>query len=264
LSGSHYLSLGNNRLPAEKKTSPTEASGAIVIRRTIRVGDDARRGVWTKLFHCDSCDATKPGSRSCGRQAGLYQRTRFLLELADLMRVETLTITHLEAALEPFDAYCASRASLPLCAHAGGLLQLPSPNAMPFDRSVVRQLAHDRRQAYKTPDTKLPDKPENSNYDITGRSVSSPAEMRAAVAQRKNCHSSPFLPSRILSTSRASDHLRSHQRSGAKLTYRLMISPFGENPAAPSDSIWVSRFSDSRADESPDYYDEACVFLGAS
>ena len=53
----------------------------------------------------------------------------------------------------------ASRATGALIAHAGA-------QAMPFDRSVVRQLARETAsKSYKAPDTKLPDNLKKLDYD---------------------------------------------------------------------------------------------------
>jgi periplasmic glucans biosynthesis protein len=133
----------------------------------------------------------------------------------------------------------------------------------PFDRSIVRQLARDAaNKPFKAPDTKLPDSLKNLDYDhyrqirflperALWRSEKLPFEVQFF-------HRGFFYAPRI-------DIYEVANGQATKIAYRSDDFSFGSNtPPSPGADLGFAGFRIHAPINKPDYYDEVCVFLGAS
>jgi glucans biosynthesis protein len=154
-------------------------------------------------------------------------------------------------------------ASVPLVSAADGYVQRVSAEAMPFDRSIVRQLAKDAAsKPYKPPDTKLPDSLKNLDYDhyrqirflpehALWRDEKLPFEVQFF-------HRGFFYAPRVDIYEVANDQ-------AIRIVYRPDEFSFGSNPPpSPDIDLGFAGFRLHSPINRPDYYDEVCVFLGAS
>jgi glucans biosynthesis protein len=154
-------------------------------------------------------------------------------------------------------------ASVPLISAAGGYVQPVSAEAMPFDRSIVRQLAKDAAsKPYKPPDTKLPDSLKNLDYDhyrqirflpehALWRGEKLPFEVQFF-------HRGFFYAPRV-------DIYEVTNNQAIRIVYRPEEFSFGSNPPpSPDVDLGFAGFRIHAPINRPDYYDEVCVFLGAS
>lgn len=150
----------------------------------------------------------------------------------------------------------ASRATGALIAHAGA-------QAMPFDRSVVRQLARETAsKSYKAPDTKLPDNLKKLDYDHYRQIRFLPAHAlwrdEKLPFQVQFFHRGFFYEPRV-------DIYEVVNGQATKIAYRLEDFSFGSNPPPPYDAdLGFAGFRIHAPMNRSDYYDEVCVFLGAS
>src|SRR6266576_3303332 len=122
-----------------------------------------------QTVHCDRLTRPNSGPVHAARdsqQARPAQAMFPFMELADLVRVSNAHYRAFGGSLNR-RRFLQAAASLPLVAPtAGGLVAPARAYAMPFDRSVVRQIARDAAsKPYKAPDTKLPDNLKNLDYD---------------------------------------------------------------------------------------------------
>src|SRR5947208_3289903 len=134
---------------------------------------------------------------------------------------------------------------------------------MPFDRSVVRQLARETAsKPYKAPDTKLPDNLKKLDYDhyrqirflpehALWRGEKLPFEVQFF-------HRGFFYAPRV-------DIYEVANGQATKIPYRPDVFSFGSNqPPAADVDLGFAGFRIHSPINRPDYYDEVCVFLGAS
>ena len=160
--------------------------------------------------------------------------------------------------------FLKTAATLPLVSSsAGGLVGPARAEATPFDRSIVRQLARDAaNKPYKAPDTILPDNLKNLDYDhyrqirflperALWRSEKLPFEVQFF-------HRGFFYAPRI-------DIYEVANGQATKIAYRPDDFSFGSNPPpTPYTDLGFAGFRIHAPINKPDYYDEVCVFLGAS
>jgi periplasmic glucans biosynthesis protein len=155
-------------------------------------------------------------------------------------------------------------ASLPLISSTPqGFFSPARADSAPFDRSIVRQLARDAAsRPYKAPDTKLPDNLKNLDYDhyrqirflpehALWRGEKLPFEVQFF-------HRGFFYAPKV-------DIYEVINGQATKITYRRDVFSFGSNalPDAQTD-LGFAGFRLHAPINRPDYYDEVCVFLGAS
>jgi glucans biosynthesis protein len=160
--------------------------------------------------------------------------------------------------------FLQAAASLPLVAPtASGLIAPARADATPFDRSVVRQLARDAAsKPYKAPDTKLPDNLKNLDYDHYRQIRFLPE--RALWRSEKLPFQVQFFHRGLFYEPRV-DIYEVVNGQATKIAYRADDFSFGDNPAPPPDSdLGFAGFRIHAPINRPDYYDEVCVFLGAS
>jgi glucans biosynthesis protein len=160
--------------------------------------------------------------------------------------------------------FLQAAASLPIVAPAaGGLIAPAQAQAVPFDRSVVRQLARDAAaKPYKAPDTKLPETLRNLDYDHYRqiRFLPERALWRGEKLpfQVQFFHRGFFYEPRVDIFEVADGH-------ETKVAYRPDDFSFGSTPPPASDTdLGFAGFRIHAPINRPDYYDEVCVFLGAS
>jgi glucans biosynthesis protein len=160
--------------------------------------------------------------------------------------------------------FLQAAAYLPVVAPAaGGLIAPAQAQAVPFDRSVVRQLARDAAaKPYKAPDTKLPENLKNLDYDHYRqiRFLPERALWRSEKLpfQVQFFHRGFFYEPRVDIYAVADGH-------ETKVAYRPDDFSFGSTPPPPSDTdLGFAGFRIHAPMNRPDYYDEVCVFLGAS
>jgi periplasmic glucans biosynthesis protein len=159
--------------------------------------------------------------------------------------------------------FLQAAASLPLPSIAGGLMAPAEAEATPFDRSIVQQLARDAaNKPYKAPDTKLPDNLKDLDYDhyrqirfLPERALWHGEKLPFEV---QFFHRGFFYAPRI-------DVYEIANGQATKITYRSADFSFGSNtPPAQDIDLGFAGFRIHAPINKPDYYDEVCVFLGAS
>jgi periplasmic glucans biosynthesis protein len=155
-------------------------------------------------------------------------------------------------------------ASLPLVSSVEGQMGSPAKaEAAPFDRSLVRQLAKDAAdKPYKAPDTKLPDALKNLDYDHYRQIRFLPD--RALWRGEKLPFEVQFFHRGFFYAPRV-DIYEVVNNQATRIAYRPDEFSFGSNapPAADAD-LGFAGFRIHSPINRPDYYDEVCVFLGAS
>lgn len=155
-------------------------------------------------------------------------------------------------------------AALPLAPPAAGTLVAPArADAMPFNRSVVRQLARDAAgKPYKSPDVKLPDTLKTLDYDRYRQIRYLPE--RALWRAEKLPFQVQFFHRGFLYQPRVDIYEVANDQA-IRIPYRSDDFSFGDNTPPPSDSdLGFAGFRIHTPLNRPDYYDEVCVFLGAS
>lgn len=160
--------------------------------------------------------------------------------------------------------FLQATAALPLAeSAAGGLIAPARAEATPFDRSAVRQLARDAAsKAYKAPDTKLPDNLKNLDYDHYRqiRFLPEHALWRGdnLPFQVQFFHRGFFYEPRV-------DIYEVVNGQASRIPYRPEDFAFGSNTPPPAGAdLGFAGFRIHALINRPDYYDEICVFLGAS
>lgn len=161
-------------------------------------------------------------------------------------------------------SFLQAAASLTLASPATGASIAPAEaQAMRFDRSVVRQLAREAAtKSYKAPDTKLPDNLKKLDYDHYRQIRFLPEHAlwrdEKLPFQVQFFHRGFFYEPRI-------DIYEVVNGQATKIAYRLEDFSFGSNPPPPNDAdLGFAGFRIHAPMNRPDYYDEVCVFLGAS
>jgi glucans biosynthesis protein len=159
--------------------------------------------------------------------------------------------------------FLQAAASLPLASAAGGLFTPARAQATPFDRSIVRQLARDAAsKPYKAPDTNLPNNLKNLDYDHY-RQIRFLAEHALWRGEKlpfevQFFHRGFFYAPRV-------DIYEVANGQATKIPYRPDEFSFGNNPLPdPQADLGFAGFRIHAPINRPDYYDEVCVFLGAS
>ena len=154
--------------------------------------------------------------------------------------------------------------SLPfLSAAAGGSFAPARAQTGPFDRSSVRQLARDAAtKPYKAPDTKLPDNLKDLDYDHYRQIRFLPDHALwhgdKLPFEVQFFHRGFFYAPRV-------DIYEVANGQATKIAYRVDDFAFGSNaPPGPGNDLGFAGFRIHAPINRPDYYDEVCVFLGAS
>jgi periplasmic glucans biosynthesis protein len=185
------------------------------------------------------------------------------LEPADVERVSHRHYEYSGGSLNR-RRFLQTTAALPLASStAGGLIASARAEANPFDRSIVRQLARDAaNKPYKASDAKLPDNLKNLDYDHYRqiRFLPERALWRSEKLpfQVQFFHRGFFYAPRI-------DIYEVANGQATKIAYRPDDFSFGSNQAPSSDTdLGFAGFRIHAPINKPDYYDEVCVFLGAS
>jgi periplasmic glucans biosynthesis protein len=155
-------------------------------------------------------------------------------------------------------------AALPLVASTARALVTPT-NAQPvsFDRSVVRQAARDlAAKPFKAPDSKLPDNLKDLNYDRY-RAIRFLPD-RALWRGEKLPFEVQFFHRGFFYTNRVDIHEVANGQA-TRIAYQPENFSFGSIPPPNSDAdLGFAGFRLHAPINKPDYYDEVCVFLGAS
>jgi periplasmic glucans biosynthesis protein len=213
----------------------------------------------TKAFHAAITARERAGRRPS-------EVARMLVpcsEPAKVMRVLALLSCCFGGSLNRRNLLQAA-ASLPLFAYgAPGLILPASAQTTPFDRSIVRQLARDAAsKPYKAPDTKLPDNLKNIDYDHYRQIRFQPE--RALWRGEKLPFEVQFFHRGFFYAPRVDIYEVSNNRA-TKIAYRPDYFSFGSNQPPPADAdLGFAGFRIHSPINRPDYYDEVCVFLGAS
>ena len=159
--------------------------------------------------------------------------------------------------------FLQAAASLPVFSGAGGLIPPARAEAVAFDRSIVRQLARDAAsKPYKAPDTKLPDNLKKLDYDHY-RQIRFLSELALLRCEKlpfevQFFHRGFFYAPRV-------DIYEVANGQATKIPYRPDVFSFGSNqPPAADVDLGFAGFRIHSPINRPDYYDEVCVFLGAS
>lgn len=159
--------------------------------------------------------------------------------------------------------FLQTAAAVPLSNSVAGLIVPARAEASPFDRSIVRQLARDAaNKPYKAPDVKLPDNLKNLDYDhyrqirfLPERSLWRSEKLLFEV---QFFHRGFFYAPRI-------DIYEVANGQATKVAYRPDDFSFGSNTPPGTDvDLGFAGFRIHAPINKPDYYDEVCVFLGAS
>ena len=146
---------------------------------------------------------------------------------------------------------------------ASGLLSTAQAQPAPFDRSIVRQIARDlASKPYKAPSEKLPDNLANIDYDRY-RAIRFLPE-RALWRGEKLPFEAQFFHRGFFYKNRV-DIFEVKDGQAAPIAYRPDLFSFGDlAPPGPAVDLGFAGFRLHAPINKPDYYDEVCVFLGAS
>jgi periplasmic glucans biosynthesis protein len=161
-------------------------------------------------------------------------------------------------------SFLQAAASLTLASPATGApIASAEAQAMPFDRSAVRQLAREAAsKPYKKPDTKLPDNLKKLDYDHYRQIRFLPE--RALWRDEKLPFQVQFFHRGFFYEPRV-DIYEVVNGQATRIVYRLEDFSFGSNPPPPNGAdLGFAGFRIHGPMNRPDYYDEVCVFLGAS
>jgi glucans biosynthesis protein len=155
-------------------------------------------------------------------------------------------------------------AALPLAASGTrGLLTPAQAESGPFDRSIVRQMARDAAgKPFQAPDSKLPDNLKDLDYDHY-RAIRFLPE-RALWREEKLPFRVQFFHRGFFYKNRV-DIYEVANGQATKITYQPDSFSFGDTPPTkPGIDLGFAGFRIHTPINRPDYYDEVCVFLGAS
>jgi len=155
-------------------------------------------------------------------------------------------------------------AALPLAAaSARGFFTPANAQATPFERASVRQLARDAAsKPFKAPDSKLPDNLKDLNYDRY-RAIRFLPD-RALWRGEKLPFEVQFFHRGFLYTNRV-DIYEVANGQASRIIYQPDSFSFGDTPPPrPGGDLGFGGFRLHAPINRPDYYDEVCVFLGAS
>jgi glucans biosynthesis protein len=154
-------------------------------------------------------------------------------------------------------------AALPLVAAARSFLTPAKAESAPFDRSMVRQMARDAAsKAFKAPDSQLPNNFKDLDYDhyrairfLPDRALWRGEKLPFEV---QFFHRGFFYANRV-------DIYEVANGQSAKIAYQPEQFSFGQTPPPnPDADLGFAGFRLHAPINKPDYYDEVCVFLGAS
>jgi periplasmic glucans biosynthesis protein len=155
-------------------------------------------------------------------------------------------------------------AALPLVAStARGLLTRAQAQSAPFDRSIVRQMARDAAgKPFKAPDSKLPDHLNDLDYDhyrairfLPDRALWRGEKLPFEV---QFFHRGFFYKNRV-------DVYEVANGQATKIAYQPENFSFGDTPPPkPGVDLGFAGFRLHTPINRREYYDEVCVFLGAS
>ncbi len=154
--------------------------------------------------------------------------------------------------------------ALPLVSIAApGLLTSARAQPVPFDRSVVRQMARDLAgKSFKAPDNKLPDNLKDLDYDRY-RAIRFLPE-RALWRGEQLPFEAQFFHRGLFYANRVDIYEVKNDRA-AKIAYQSDLFSFGDSaPPGAGVDLGFAGFRLHAPINKPDYYDEVCVFLGAS
>jgi glucans biosynthesis protein len=160
--------------------------------------------------------------------------------------------------------FLATSVALPMVSAAGRLLVSPArAEASAFDPSTVRQMARDAAaKPYKAPDDKLPDNLKNLDYDHYRAIRFSPE--RSLWRGEKLPFEVQFFHRGFFYTNRV-DIFEVAGGQASKIAYQPENFSFGDTPPTkPGIDLGFAGFRIHAPINTPDYYDEVCVFLGAS
>ena len=159
--------------------------------------------------------------------------------------------------------FLQASAALPLASTARSLIAPAQAEATPFDRSIVRQLARDAaNKPYKAPDVKLPDNLKDLDYDHYRQIRFQPE--RALWHSEKLPFEVQFFHRGFFYAPRV-DIYEVANGQATKIAYRATDFSFGSNTSPALDmDLGFAGFRIHAPINKPDYYDEVCVFLGAS
>lgn len=160
--------------------------------------------------------------------------------------------------------FLQTAAAVPLISSSvSGLVGAARADATPFDRSIVRQLARDAaNKPYMAPDTKLPDNLKNLDYDHYRQIRFLPE--RALWHSEKLPFEVQFFHRGFFYAPRI-DIYEVANGQATKVAYRPDDFSYGSNtPPSPATDLGFAGFRIHAPINKPDYYDEVCVFLGAS
>ena len=144
-----------------------------------------------------------------------------------------------------------------------GLLRPAAAEPAAFDRGVVRQMARDlAAKPYKAPDNKLPDALKNLDYDRYRAICFLPEQAlwrgEKLPFEAQFFHRGFFYAGRV-------DIYEVAEGKANKIAYRPDQFSFGDTPPPKPDvDLGFSGFRLHAPINKRDYYDEVCVFLGAS
>jgi periplasmic glucans biosynthesis protein len=154
--------------------------------------------------------------------------------------------------------------ALPLLAGvAPGYLTSAFAQPGPFDRSMVRQMARDlASKPYKAPSEKLPDNLANIDYDHY-RAIRFLPD-RALWRGEKLPFEAQFFHRGFFYKNRV-DIFEVKNGQASQIAYQSELFSFGDlTPPGPAVDLGFAGFRLHAPINKPDYYDEVCVFLGAS
>ena len=160
--------------------------------------------------------------------------------------------------------FLQAAAALPLVSStASGLAWPARAESFAFDRSIVRQSARDAAsKPFKAPDSKLPDSLKNLDYDHY-RAIRFFPE-HALWRGEKLPFEVQFFHRGFYYTPRV-DIYEVADGQASKIAYRSDYFFFGSTPPpSPEVDLGFAGFRIHAPINRPDYYDEVCVFLGAS
>jgi glucans biosynthesis protein len=146
---------------------------------------------------------------------------------------------------------------------APGLVASGRAQPIPFDRSVVRQMARDLAgKSFKAPNNKLPDNLKDLDYDRY-RAIRFLPE-RALWRGEKLPFEAQFFHRGFFYTNQV-DIYEVKNGQAAKIAYQPELFSFGDlAPPGTGVDLGFAGFRLHAPINKPDYYDEVCVFLGAS
>ena len=146
---------------------------------------------------------------------------------------------------------------------ARGFIVPAQAQSVPFDRSVVRQMARDAAsKPYKAPDAKLPDNLKDLDYDRY-RAIRFLPE-HALWRNEKLPFQAQFFHRGFFYANRV-DLYEVANGQASKIAYQPESFSFGDTPPPkPGVDLGFAGFRLHATINKPDYYDEVCVFLGAS